>query len=194
MQSVRPVTLETESRWSDRTLVEAGIGVVVFAVLTALGADVRIPIPGTPVPVTLQTMFVLLAGATLGPVGGGTSLALYLGLRGAGVIGFGGGGLAVLGGPTAGYLFGFVVAATLTGWMAARGPRKTLAWLLVSMGVGSVAVYVCGVAWLVSGFRLPLTDAFGQGVLPFVLGDLLKTAAAAGLAWMADRQELGDGR
>ena len=184
---VQAVEQQAGVPWSERHLLQMAIGVVAFAGMTALGAEIRIPLPGTPVPLTLQTLFVLLAGAALGPLGGGISQALYLTLRAAGIAGFAvpGAGLAALGGPTAGYLLGFVLAATVTGWLADRGPRRNLPWLLFSMVIGTVGVYVCGVAWLVWGWSLPVPLALLQGVFPFFLGDLLKVAAAACLARMA---------
>jgi biotin transport system substrate-specific component len=189
VQQVQSVDGQAGVRWSERPLLQMTIGVVAFAAMTALGAEVRIPLPGTPVPVTLQTLFVLLAGAALGPLWGGTSQALYLILRTAGVAGFAapGAGLAVLGGPTAGYLVGFVLAASVTGWLTDRGPRRNLAWLLFSMVIGTILVYICGMAWLVWGCRLPVPVAFLQGIFPFLLGDLLKVMAAAGLARMAGK-------
>ncbi len=184
---VRAVTVETGSRWGERSLLEAGIGVVAFALLTALGAQVRIPVPGTPVPVTLQTLFVLLAGAALGSVWGGASQALYIALHMLRAPGFTVGGAQSLGGPTTGYLIGFIVAAVVTGWLVHRGPDRSLAWLLLSMLVGSVGVYACGLAWLVGSLHLSVVDAFMKGMVPFLIGDMLKLSAAAGLARMADR-------
>ncbi len=170
--------------WTERPLAQAGIGMAVFAILTAAGAEIRIPIAGTPVPVTLQTLFVLLAGAALGPAWGAASQIAYLALRAAGVPGFAGavGGFTMLVGPTGGYLVGFVIAAAMTGWVADRGSRMSFPWLVFSMLVGTLVVYACGVAWLIVGLQLPMADAFIKGVLPFALGDVLKLVAAAGLA------------
>jgi biotin transport system substrate-specific component len=186
VQQVQPVDGWAGVRWSERYWLQAASGVGAFAVLTALGAAIRIPLPGTPVPLTLQTLFVLLAGAALGPLWGSSSQALYLALRAAGVAGVAasGTGQAVLGGPTAGYLGGFVLAAAVTGWLTDRGPRH-LAWLLFSMLIGAVGVHACGLAWLVWGCRLPVAAALLQGVCPFLVGDLLKVGAAAGLARLA---------
>ncbi len=187
VQHVRSIDAEALP-WSERPLVQAAAGVAAFAIMTALAAEVRIPLPGTPVPVTLQTLFVLLAGAALGPAWGAASQVLYVSLRVAGVPWFSGpgGGLAALTGPTAGYLLGFVLAAGATGWLLDRGPRR-MAWMLFSMLMATLILYASGIAWLLAGFRLSAAHAFLQGVVPFVHGDLLKIAVAAGLARAGDR-------
>lgn len=153
--------------------------VVAFAVLTTLGAGLRVFLPGTPVPFTLQPYFVLLAGLAGGAAVGGASQALYVG---AGVLGLpvfaGGAGLA---GPTGGYLVGFVAAASLTGAIAGRESRDT-ARLLAAALAGMLIIYVFGAAHLVLVWRMPLMTALAQGVAPFVLFDTVKVVMAAGTA------------
>jgi biotin transport system substrate-specific component len=183
-QVVRPARIDAGTAWLDGRAVSAGIGVVAFAVMTALGAHVRIPLPWTPVPITLQTFFVLLAGATLGPVLGSASQGLYLVAGAAGVPIFAGGvgGLGYLvGGPTTGYLLGFVAATACTGRLVRRREPPGFFWIFFSMGVGVLVVYACGVPWLAWCLNLSPTAALGQGLLPFVLGDVVKVCAAAGL-------------
>jgi biotin transport system substrate-specific component len=158
-------------------------GVVGFAAAIALAAQVAVPVPGTPVPITLQPMLVVLAGLWLGPVAGAASMALYLV---AGALGlpvftpFGAPGAARLLGPTGGYLLAYPVAAYVTGWLARRGapsPRRAL----VAALAGMAALYAGGVAQLVliSG---SLARAAVLGLLPFAALDVVKAGVAALLA------------
>ena len=141
----------------------AAIGVTFFIVATMLGAYVRIPVPGTPVPITLQTFFALLAGAVLGKRLGFISMLGYVAIGG-----------AWLAGPTGGYIVGFAAAAYLVGALIERHVPALVAFI-----AGSVAVYTCGVSWLVLAYKLPLAGAFSVGILPFIPGDLVKIAVAA---------------
>jgi biotin transport system substrate-specific component len=151
--------------------------------MTALGAHVRIPLPWTPVPITLQTFFVHLAGATLGPALGPLSQGLYFFAGAAGLPVFAGGasGLAYLTGPTAGYFIGFVAAAGLTGWLVRRRTDPGIGWILLSMGLGDLTLLAFGSLWLAWSLGLSLPSALAKGMLPFLLGDMLKAGAAAGL-------------
>ena len=170
--------------WVEGRTARAVIGVLAFVIMTALGAHVRIPLPWTPVPVTLQTFFVSLAGATLGPALGPASQALYLLLGVAGLPVFAGGGSGVgyvLTGPTTGYLIGFIAASALVGWLIRRREAPGAAWILFSMAAGSLTIYACGVLWLAWSLRLSLAGAIAKGFLPFLLGDVVKTGAAVGL-------------
>jgi len=176
--------------WVENRVVAALIGIAAFVVMTALGAQVRIPLPFTPVPITLQTFFVHLAGATLGPGFGAVSQAAYLAVGAAGAPVFAGGkaGLAVLQGPTAGYLVGFVLATIVVGGLIRRRPAPGYGWILFCMAAGSLTVYACGVSWLAWVLNLPLPVAVAKGMLPFLLGDVLKTCAAAALFLAYRRQ------
>jgi biotin transport system substrate-specific component len=170
--------------WLEQRAMSAAVGVVAFVVMTILGAHVRIPLPFTPVPITLQTFFVYLAGATLGPALGPVSQATYLVLGAAGLPVFAGGGSGLaylLRGATTGYLIGFVVAPALVGWLIRRRDDPGIVWILGSMAAGSLVVYTCGVCWLAWSLHLPPASAIAKGVLPFLAGDLVKTCAAAGL-------------
>ena len=138
-----------------------------FAGALALSAQVRVPLPFTPVPVTLQTAVVLLAGALLGVRGGVAATLAYLGLGAAGLPVFAGaaGGMAPLAGPTAGYLFGFVAAAALVGGLHPVGRR---AWVLVGMlAAGEALIHLCGVIGLAALSGIGVKAAFVQGSLPF---------------------------
>ena len=165
-------------------VVSGTIGVAAFVVMTALGAHVRIPLPWTPVPITLQTFFVELAGATLGPALGPLSQAAYLCAGAAGLPLFAGGGsglLYLVRGSTTGYLIGFLVATALVGWLVRLKSDPGYLWILFSMAAGSLVIYGCGASWLAWGLGLSLPSAVAKGVLPFLMGDVLKTCGAAGL-------------
>jgi biotin transport system substrate-specific component len=156
-------------------------GVVGFACLVALGARVAVPIPFSPVPLTLQVPFVLLAGALLGARGGAVSMATYLAAGASGLPAFAlGAGPQYLFGPTGGYLMGFVPAAALVGWLAPRlGGR--FAGLVASMAAGLLVIHALGAAQLatfVGGWRA----AWVQGIAPFLIADLIKVFGAAAAA------------
>jgi biotin transport system substrate-specific component len=170
--------------WLEGRSASRVIGVLAFVIMMSLGAHVRIPLPWTPVPITLQTFFVSLAGATLGPALGPASQAIYLLLGVAGLPVFAGGGSGVrylLAGPTTGYLIGFVLASALVGWLVRRRQDPGVPWILLSMAAGSLTIYACGVAWLTWSLSLSLGGALAKGFLPFLVGDVVKTGAAVGL-------------
>jgi biotin transport system substrate-specific component len=141
-------------------------------------AQVRIPLPFTPVPITGQTFAVLLVGAVLGFRRGAASLGLYLlmGLVGLPFFAGGASGLTYLLGPTGGYLIGFVVAASLVGLLAARGLDRRIPTALLAFLAGEIVIYLFGVAWLSHFLGIP--HAIAAGMLPFILGDAIKLAAA----------------
>ena len=183
-EMIRRSEIAGTTAWLEQRAVTATIGIAAFVVMTALGAHVRIPLPFTPVPITLQTFFVHLAGATLGPALGPLSQAAYLlvGVAGLPVFAGGGSGLAyLLQGATTGYLIGFVVATALVGWLIRRREDPGLLWILGSMAAGSFVVYACGVSWLAWSLKLSPSTALAKGMLPFLAGDVVKTCAAAGL-------------
>lgn len=161
----------------------AAIGVAVFAALTALGAFVRIPLSFTPVPITLQTFFVNLAGAALGPVLGLAAEVLYVGLGVAGLPIFAGGhsGLARLAGPTGGYLIAFMIVPLVIGRLVRLRANPGFWWIVLCMVCGSVITFVVGATQLALFLGTGPADAFVKGVLPFLPGDSLKIAAAAAI-------------
>ncbi len=161
-------------------LATSTIAVAAAALLTAAAAQVNVPY--TPVPQTLQTLVVLAAGCALGAQRGAASQLLYLAMGSAGMPVFAEwkAGVAVLSGPTGGYLFGFVVAAFVAGWICDRAGREF--WVtLPAMLVASVPIYVLGLAWLRQEIGVGWAAAADVGLEPFVIADLLKIFAAAAL-------------
>ena len=159
--------------------------VVGAAALTGLAAQIFIPLPFTPVPISMQTFTVLLAGAALGPLRGGLSMALYLL---AGVLGVGWFSEQRSGWEFAsfGYIVGFVVAAALVGWFARRGADRSVLGTVALMAAGNIVIYAVGVPWLMASMGAGIGEGLQLGVVPFLVGDGLKIALAAGLlpaAW-----------
>ena len=170
-----------------QALVRAA-GVVGFALLTAVGAHVAVPLPGTPVPMTLQTLFVLLAGMTLGPRLGLASMAFYLLLGTAGyhVFALGAWGLPTVFGVTGGYLIGFVVAQPVLGVLSRPGAvmddeqRRLRGWprVLAAVLAGQAVIYGCGLLWLAAWLRTGPVETLLLGLVPFLPGCAVKTAMA----------------
>jgi biotin transport system substrate-specific component len=156
-------------------IVLMGLG----ALLVALFSQVVIPLPFTPVPVTGQTLAVLLVGALLGSRRGAGSLLMYLasGVMGLPVFSSGMAGLARLAGPTGGYLLGFVAAAFVVGMLCERWVARHPAALLPTLIVGSLVIYLFGVSWL--AVYVGIENSLAMGLLPFIPGDLVKLALVA---------------
>ena len=184
------------------------VSVVGAAALTALAAQWRLDLPFTPVPITGQTFAVLLTGAALGMRLGAAGQGLYVlaGALGAPVFADDAGGWSIergietVTGATAGYLFGFIVAAGLIGYMAERRQDRTFAAMFTAFFTGSVVIYLFGVIGLMITGEMTLNEAIVAGVVPFLVGDLIKAAAAGVLlpgAWLlvgeADRSPYGHG-
>ena len=169
-----------------------------FACLTALGALVQIPIG--PVPITLQVLFVILAGLVLGSRLGALSQIEYLaiGLAGAPVFAQGKFGLMALLSPTAGYLVGFVAMAYVVGLVAESASRPGRARLFVAGLLGIPVLYVFGAIWLATWLAMAngtswtaeLASAWQLGVIPFIIPDAGKALAASGVA-LSGRALLG---
>lgn len=154
-----------------------------MAALTGLAAQVRIPVPGTVVPVTGQVFAVLLSGVLLGGAWGGLSQIVYVGLGAAGVPWFSAMAGGVPLGPTAGYLLGFIPAAMLIGIVNDRFPiARRVALQMVLMFAGVLVIYAFGAAVYSAFLGTGLIATFQQAVLPFIGPDLVKAAAAAGIA------------
>jgi biotin transport system substrate-specific component len=160
--------------------------VVAFGTLMGALAQIAVPLPFTPVPVTGQTLGVLLIGALLGSKRGGIALLVHLaeGLAGLPVFAEGSTawtltrlGVPTIIGPTAGYLFAFPVAAFVVGWLAERGWDRRPLTAAGAMVVGQAAIYVGGLAWL--SFYVGAERAVPLGMLPFLAGDAVKLALAA---------------
>jgi len=168
---------------------------LVGAALIAALAQISIPLPFTPVPITGQTLGVLLVGAASGPVLGASTVGLYLvwAVIGLPVLapnadGSHEAGLDALGfaAATGGYLWGFVLAGAVVGALAKRGWDRSMRSAIGAMLLGSIAIYAVGVPWLVAAIDVPLAEGLQLGLYPFVIGDTLKLFAAAALlpaAW-----------
>lgn len=163
--------------WTNRrTLSLDVVWVIGFSLLTALLAQVRIPLPFTPVPLTGQTFGVLLAGAVLGSRRGFISQTLYLAAGVAGLPVFAGGAfsLAYMLGPTGGYLWSFPFAAGLLGWLVEAGAGRRVWRLGIALGLSSGMILVSGALWL--SVTRGVHDAWLLGVYPFLPGETLKVA------------------
>jgi len=176
--SVRALTL------ADVAVPRAGAldNVVLVAsasLVTALGAQLAIPLPWSPVPITGQTFAVLLSGAVLGARRAFLAQALYLaeGALGLPVFASGAAGIAQFAGPTGGYLLAFPLAAAVTGLLAGRGWDRRFPTMMLAMLAGSAVVFALGLAGL-SRF-VPGNALIAQGLLPFVPGDLFKASLAS---------------
>lgn len=165
-----------------RLAYRASVAVAGSLVVAGL-AQLSIDLPFTPVPITGQTLGVLLVGASLGPGLGAASLALYL-LEGAIGLPFfakgsGGVGLLALSAVTGGYLWGFVAAAGVVGWLSRRGWDRSFRSAIGAMFVGEVVLYALAIPWLMAALDLSLGRALELGLAPFVPGDTLKLLLAA---------------
>lgn len=190
------VLTTVETHEGEHRFARRAAAVLLFAVLTAIGAAIEVPIPGSPVPVTMQSLIVSLSGVLLGPVLGASSQVVYVlaGAMGAPVFAGGAFGLPHLLGPTGGYLLAFPVAAAVTGRLAGSPPAKwtlpAAARLGVAIFLGTVVIFAGG--W--SQLALLTGDSVGAlevGVLPFIVGDIVKVAAALALGVRYRKRTLG---
>ena len=152
---------------------------LVIAGSALIGLSAQVEVPWYPVPVTGQTLMVLLIGMAYGPTLGAATIITYLLEGGIGLPVFAGGtaGWPVLIGFTGGYLIGFVPAAFLVGLLALRGMGRTMLGTVVAMVLGNLVIYACGVVWLQT--FIGLEKAIAGGLMPFIYGDLLKIVIAA---------------
>jgi biotin transport system substrate-specific component len=162
--------------------------VVGAAALVGVLAQVSIPLGFTPVPITGQTLGVLLAGAALGWRRASLSMALYLVAGMAGLPWYAGhsSGMPV----TLGYIVGFVLAGAVLGSLAQRGTDRTVIRAVLTMILGELAIYVIGVPWLALSIHVSLAKAISLGLTPFLAGDAIK-AAIAGVALPASWRLVG---
>ena len=177
----------SRTRAMDVVLIVAG------AALTAVSAQIAVPL--WPVPITGQTLAVLLVGVTLGAVRGGLSMVLYaiLGIVGLPVFSESSSGWGVIAGPSGGYIIGFIFAAILTGWLAQREWDRKLLRAFVAFLAGSVVTFAFGLPWLATylgavGVPNDLNSVLTAGLYPFILGGIVKSILGAGiitLAWVA---------
>jgi len=143
------------------------IGILFFILATALGAYVRIPVTGSPVPITLQTFFVLMAGAVIGKKLGSLSQLCYALLS-----------APYLLGPTGGYFIGFVAASYVVGRLITLN-RPGMGWTIFSFAVGNIVIYTFGISWLSWLLKIDIMKAIYMGALPFIPGDTVKILIAA---------------
>ncbi|MBA4861790.1 biotin transporter BioY [Streptomyces sp. PSKA54] len=173
------------SRVRDIALVLGG------AALTGIAAQIAVPVPGSPVPVTGQTFAALLVGTALGARRGFLSLAVYTLVGMAGVPWFAEGGSGVAA-PSFGYVLGMLLAATLVGALARRGGDRSVLRTAGTMLLGEAVIYAIGVPYLALATGMTLTQAVAAGLTPFLIGDALKAALAMGAlptAWkLAERR------
>jgi biotin transport system substrate-specific component len=155
-------------------LVVGGAGFV------GLAAQAAIPLPFTPVPLTLQTFAVLLTGAVLGSKRGLASMSLYA-LAGVGGMPWFSQGNSGWAFASFGYVLGFVLAGAIVGKLAERGADRTPLKAVGLMLLGNVVIYAVGVPWLMAQTGMDFAKAMAAGVLPFLVGDLIKTVVAAGV-------------
>jgi biotin transport system substrate-specific component len=181
MQTVLPTRVIAGTVLPRQRIVTIGM-VGGFALLTALAAQIRIPLPFTPVPITGQTFAVLLSGAALGAGAGAASQALYVAL---GLVfpfyAGGASGWEHATGATGGFLIGFVAAAWIVGRLAERRQDRTIETAVPAFLTGTIAIYLFGLPWLAHTLDVSWVRAAELGLAPFVLGDLVK-ALLAGVA------------
>lgn len=162
--------------------------IIGFSIFLALCAQISFPLPFTPVPITLQTLAVLLTGAALGSKRGATSMLIYLaeGALGLPVFAGGVGGTIKLIGPTGGYLWAFPIAAFVVGLLCERRLERRFLTSLLAMLPGTLIIYAIGVTWLAIFLYVNLAQAIVLGMLPFIPGDIVKIVFASALlptAW-----------
>jgi biotin transport system substrate-specific component len=185
-QGVAHATL-TDALWSPAAgsnIARAIVLAVIGSVLLTISAKIQVPF--WPVPMTMQTLVVLVLGVAYGWRLAGATVLLYLAQGALGLPVFAaGGGLAYMAGPTAGYLFGFLLATVAVGWLAERGWDRSVGGTLAAMLVGTVIIFACGIAWLSTLIGLP--QAISAGLMPFLLSEVVKIALANALVSFAWR-------
>jgi biotin transport system substrate-specific component len=175
-------------------LVRDGLLVLGFSALIAITSQLEIRLPFTPVPITLQTLFVLLTGAVLGSRRGALALLAYLAEGAIGLPVFAGGMAGLFNPqviPSEGYLWAFPIAAFVVGWLCERRLDRQFWTSAFAMLPGSLIIYAVGVPWLAVVAHLTIVNALIAGMLPFIPGDLFKLVVAALLlpsAWAIVRK------
>lgn len=149
-----------------------------FSFLIAVSSRIVIPLPFTPVPITMQTFAVLLSGIVLGSKKGVISVLLFIisGIAGLPVFASGNSGILYLLGPTGGYIFGFIIASFITGFFAEKGWDKSFHEAFLFMLTGNLFIYIPGLIWLgrFTGYR----NVLQLGFFPFIIGDIIKILTA----------------
>ncbi|GGG24122.1 hypothetical protein GCM10010964_10340 [Caldovatus sediminis] len=182
-------TLPVSAVWPGGGVLRAALLALAGAALLAASAWIRVPM--WPVPMTMQTFAVLLIGASMGPRLGAAAVAAYLGGAALGLPVLAGGTALVFGGPTFGYLVGFVLAAVAVGWAAQRGWTRRWPGLIGALLVGEALIFLPGLAWLYAAWLHDLRATLAAGLLPFLLGDALKLLLAAASLRLLQRAAAG---
>jgi biotin transport system substrate-specific component len=171
--------------WPNSQLLHKAVAVGLGVALLTLASKVQVPF--WPVPMTLQTLAVLMIGATAGARLGGATVLAWLGLGAVGVPVFAtGAGLAYMAGPTGGYLAGFLLAAVVVGYLADKGYGRTVVSALAMLAIGEVAIYALGLGWLAMLFGVE--KAVAGGLVPFIPAEILKMALGTALLSAAWKQ------
>ena len=175
--------MNSNSGFASRRLAPVALSCL-FDVLMTVGAYIALPLPGTPVPIVLQNLFVMLSALLLGPVRGLVSVlvCLALGALGLPVFSGGSGGLAHFLGPKGGYLLGYIPAVLAMGFVSGLGKERRWWRDALALVAGIVLVYGCGVPWLKVALKGSWQKAIAGGLLPFLPGDAVKAALALLLA------------
>ena len=186
--STQAVTGVIVDSWATQSRVRNAILVMGLTGFTAIAAQVAIPLPFTPVPLTLQTFAVLAGAAALGAERAVIAQVLYitLAVAGAPVLAGGASGHEVVVGATGGYLIGFVLASYVVGRISSNGASTKSGKTALAFLAGSVLIYALGAPWLAFTTENTITWAIVNGVVPFLVGDLIKAVAAGAvlpLAW-----------
>jgi biotin transport system substrate-specific component len=187
MTAVSPTTprLVLADRVFSRSLLMDAVLVVSGAALVTIFAQLYVPL--WPVPVTGQTLAVLLVGATLGSLRGALALVLYavVGIVGLPVFSEGTHGLGVLAGPTGGYIVGFIISAALVGWLSERAWDRKILKALATFAAGTLVVFAVGLPWLAIVLGLTFEQTLVAGLYPFLIGGAIKALLAAALLPLA---------
>jgi len=173
LQKSRTLTL-SDNIFSKSNILTDVVLITAGSLITAVLAQISIYLPFSPVPITGQTLAVLLVGAVLGSRKGALSQILYLieGAIGLPVFASGNSTLAYILGPTGGYLIGFIFAAFLMGWFSEHGWDRKNLYVAIAAFLSNIIIYIFGLMWLTN--FLPLKDILKAGFYPFIFGDILK--------------------
>jgi|AACY02.3.fsa_nt_gi biotin transport system substrate-specific component len=171
-----------DSLWS-RSKVSTYIQISLLTMLTIVSAQVVIPLPFTPIPITLQTFAILFGAAALGPIKSTIAQTLYilLALIGFPVLASDKGGFEAVFGATAGYLFAFILSSYVVGILAKKFSTKLVINVFISYFAGTLLIYLLGASWLSFYTGNGIIYGIEKGVLPFIIGDILKAFLAASL-------------
>ncbi|MEJ6494361.1 MAG: biotin transporter BioY [Actinomycetes bacterium] len=185
--STQAVTGVLVDSWATKSRIRNVVLVLGLTGFTALSAQVAIPLPFTPVPLTLQTFAVLAGAAALGAERAVLAQVLYIALAVAGtpVLAGGASGREVVVGATGGYLIGFVLASYVVGRISSKGASTKSATTALAFVTGSLVIYTLGAPWLAYTTGNTITWAVINGVVPFLVGDLIKAVAAGAVLPMA---------